>query len=116
MSLIDNMMTDFVIMNKEKVSDGEGGFLTEWSEGAAIKAVIVKDSTISAKVAEKEGMKSVYTVTTSRANALEYHDVIKRVSDGATFRITSDASEKESPSISTLDMAQCSAERWELTV
>ena len=114
MSLIDNMMTDCVIVNKNKVSDGEGGFLTVWEDGAQIKAAIVRDNTMTARVAEQDGMKSVFTVTTSRSNALEFHDVIKRLSDGATFRITSDGTDKESPNISTLDIAQVNAEKWEL--
>lgn len=115
MSLIDLMMTECAIMNKSKISDGEGGFKTEWSEGAHINVAIVKDSSMNARIAEKEGVTSTYTLTTKRANALEFHDVIKRLKDGQTFRITSDSTDSESPSFSSLDMAQVTAERWELT-
>lgn len=114
MSLLDEMMSDCVIVNKIKVSDGESGFVTTYEDGPQIKAAIVLDSTITAKIAEQDGMKSVYTVTTNRANSLEFHDIIKRLSDGATFRITSDGEDKLSPNRSTIDIAQCSAEKWEL--
>lgn len=115
MNLIESMMDKCVIMNKSKVSDGEGGTITTWTEGAEIEAAITLDTTMQARIAEKEGVRSVYTITTSRSVHLEFHDVIKRLSDGAIFRSTSDGNDKKSPKVSTLDMAQVTAERWELT-
>lgn len=115
MSLIDEFMTECAIMNKAKVPDGEGGFITEWTEGAVIKVAIVNDSTTQARIAEKEGFTSTYTLTTLRENQLEFHDVIKRLKDNAIFRVTSNAEDKLSPNVSSLNMAQVSAERWELT-
>lgn len=115
MSLIDSMMDDCVLMNKIKVSDGEGGYIVEWSEGAPIQCAIVLDQTMQARIAEKQGVSSVYTITTKKDLKLEYHDVLKRKKDGKIYRVTSDYADKESPSISTLDIAQVIAERWELT-
>ncbi|MBQ0054675.1 MAG: head-tail adaptor protein [Synergistaceae bacterium] len=115
MSLIDNMLTDCVIMNKMKMPDGEGGYIVEWQEGAQIQAAITLDTSMQARIAEKQGVTSTFTVTTSKDLKLEFHDVIKRLSDGKTFRITSDAGDKEAPSVSTLDIAQAKAEKWELT-
>lgn len=114
MSLIEAMMDSCVIMNKSKVSDGEGGFTTEWTEGAEIKVAIVNDISMQARVAEQQKVTSTYTLTTSRENALEFHDVIKRLSDGETFRVTSDGSDKQSPKVSSLNMSQVSAEKWSL--
>lgn len=113
--LITYMMTPCVLMEKKRTPDGEGGFLVQWAEGADFNAVIVHDQTMQARIAEKEGVTSVYTVTTSRGTLLEYHDVFKRVSDGAVFRVTSNGGDKKSPEFGTLDIAQVTAERWELT-
>lgn len=115
MSLIDSMMEKCVIMNKSKTSDGEGGTVTAWVEGAEIEAAITLDSTMQARVAEKQGVTSVYTITTKRNVVLEYHDVIKRLDDGKIFRVTSDGSDKKSPNVSSLNMSQVTAEKWELT-
>lgn len=114
MSLIENMMSACVFMNENKVDDPEGGYLTEWSEGAHIMVAITNDTSINAKRAEKEGITSTYTLTTSKQNVLKFGDVIKRLSDGKIFRVTSDGSDKLSPEISTLDIAQVSAEKWSL--
>lgn len=115
MSLIENMMTPCVIMNNQKISDGEGGFTSDWTEGAEIMVAIVNDTSMQARIAEKDGVTSIFTLTTARANALDFHDVIKRKSDGQIFRVTSDGHDKQSPNVSSLDIAQCTAEKWELT-
>lgn len=115
MSLIDAMMDECIIMNKIKESDGEGGSITTWIEGAEILVAITTDMSMSARVAEREGVTSTYTLTTKRENALDFHDVIKRKKDGKIFRVTSDANDKMSPAVSSLDMAQATAERWTLT-
>lgn len=115
MTLIESMMDDCIIMNKQKNPDGEGGIITEWTEGAHIKAAIVNDTSMAARVAEHDGVTATYTVTTTKENVLEFHDVIKRTRDGEIFRITGNASDKTSPAASTLNMAQVSAEKWELT-
>lgn len=115
MSLIENMMEDFVIVNKVIVDDGEGGQITEWQDGASIKAAATLDTSMQARIAESQGVTSVYTVTTSKDISLDYHQVIKRIRDGKIFRITSDGSDNSTPDSSYLDIRQVSAERWELT-
>lgn len=115
MSLIENMMEKCVIMNSAKVSDGEGGFIVEWSEGAEIDVAIVNNSSMEARIAEKQGVTSTYTLTTTKGVKLEYHDVIKRVSDGKIFRVTTEYGDTLSPNVSTLDISQVSAEKWSLT-
>lgn len=115
MSLIDCMMAPCVLMEKKRTAGTEGGFRVQWEEGAAFNAAIVLDQSMQSRIAEKEGVTSVFTVTTKRDTLLEYHDVFKRVSDGAIFRVTSNGVDKQSPGFGTLDISQVTAERWELT-
>lgn len=113
--LYESFMTACKLMERKRVPDGEGGFTVSWTEGAEIEAAIVLDNSTEARAAEHDGMTSVYTITTRPTAALDYHDVIKRVSDGRIFRVTSDSSDKMTPEVATFQFRQCSAERWELT-
>lgn len=115
MSLIDNFFTACVLMEKIREPDGAGGWNVAWADGAEFDAAIVRDTTMQSRIAEKEGVTSVYTVTTRRSTPLSFHDVFKRLSDGAIFRATSDGAEKQSPSVGSLDMCQVTAEKWELS-
>lgn len=115
MNLIEAFMEDFILLNEKNTVDREGGMLTTWEEAGVIQCAVVNDTSISARIAEREGVTSTYTVTTSKDIHLKYHYVIKRARDGKVFRITSDDLDKVSPRISNLDINQYTAEKWELT-
>lgn len=114
MSLLDSMMEDFVIVDKATEPDGEGGFSAVWKDGATIRAAVVNDSSTVAQIAEKQGVTSTYTVTTGRDILLDFHTVLRRASDGAIFRTTSDPQDVKTPTTATLDMRQVKAEKWSL--
>lgn len=113
MSLLTEAMTNCILMDKRTVPDGFGGYKTIWTEGAEISAAIVKDTSMQAKVAEAQGVKSLYTITTVKALNLQFHDVFKRVSDSKLFRVTSNGDDKATPASATIDMRQVSAEELE---
>lgn len=114
MSLLSDAMETCTMLNKRTVDDGYGGYRTTWENGAQFSAAIVFDTSIEARRAEAEGVSSLYTVTTSRALTLEYHDVFRRLRDGKIFRVTSDGDDKYTPASTALDMRQVTAEEWEL--
>lgn len=112
MSLLDDMMEQFHIMDKVTSDDGYGGVTTEWKEGATFQGVATFDTSMQARAAEKQGVTSMYTVTTSKSVVLQYHDVIKRDRDGKVLRVTSDGDDKYTPASASLDMRQATAEEW----
>lgn len=115
MSLIDEMKTLCVFMEKKRMPDGEGGYITQWTEGAELEAAITFNSSMQARVAEKSGVTSLYTVTVDKAIQLEYHDVIKRLSDRKVFRITSDGDDIQTPERAVFQFSQVTAEEYALT-
>ena len=114
MSLLIEAMTDCVILNKQTQSDGYGGYVTTWADGASFQAAIVLDTSMQARIGEKQGVTSLYTVTTEKALNLQYHDVFRRVEDGKIFRVTSDGDDKKTPASASLNMRQVSAEEFSL--
>ena len=112
MSLLDDMMEQFHIMDKVTSDDGYGGVTTEWKEGATFQGVATFDSSMQARAAEKQGVTSMYTVTTPKSVVLQYHDVIKRDRDGKVLRVTSDGDDKYTPASAGLNMRQVSAEEF----
>lgn len=107
-------MEKCVMVDKKTVSDGYGGFKTEWTDGATFQAAVSFDSSMQARKAQKEGVTSLYTVTTGKALTLQFHDVFRRERDGKIFRVTSDGDDKFTPNSSTLNMRQVTAEEWVL--
>ena len=114
MSLLNEAFEDFVYMNKAKVDDGYGGTETTWTEGATIQAALVLDNDPQIRVAYAQGVKGLYTLITRRSTTLEYHEVLKRVSNERYYRVTSDGEDKHTPSSAGLDMRVVSCEEWVL--
>lgn len=115
MSLLSEQMDTCVMLNKRTQADGYGGYIQTWVDGAEFEAAITFDTSIEARAAEKQGVTSLYTVTTTKALTLEYHDVFRRVRDGKIFRVTSDGDDRYTPASASLNMRQVSAEEWSVT-
>lgn len=107
-------MEEVVMLEKKHEPDGQGGFIVEWQEGIRFNAVITFDSSTEARVAEKQGVTSVYTVTAPVNVKLEYHDVFRRLRDGKVFRVTTDGDDMITPARASFQFLQVSAEEWEL--
>ena len=114
MSLIDEMKEACVMLDKRTVSDGMGGFTVTWVDGAGFSAAIVKNSTMQARMAEKQGVTELYTVTVDKGTTLDFHDVFKRSGDNAVFRVTSNIVDSETPARASFQIGQVTAERWVL--
>lgn len=114
MSLLTESFEPFLMLDKSTQSDGYGGYVTTWTEGAEFQAAATFDTSIAARVAAVQGVKNLYTITTGRAITLQPFDVIKRVSDEKIFRISSDGKDKKTPPSASLDMRVVSAEEWRL--
>lgn len=103
------------MIDKVSVPDGYGGFKRQWVPGAVFQAAVEKKETTEAMMAQIMGVTALYQITTSRSVNLQYHEVIKRLSDGKIFRIKSDGDDNLTPKTATLDMRIVRAEEWMLT-
>ena len=113
--LMNDFVEDCTLIEKTRIPDGEGGWATGWTDGMAFKAAITYDTTLQARVAESEGMKATYTVTTEKGMTLDFHDVFRRDRDGQVFRVTSDGTDKQTPERASFQFSQVAAEEWALS-
>lgn len=112
MSLLSEAMEDCSFLDKTTQKDGYGAVNTVWREGAEFKAAFTLDSSIQARVAEKQGVTGMYTIITEKSITLDYHDVVRRASDGKIFRVTANGDDKHTPKSAALNMRIVSAEEW----
>ena len=114
MSLLTRMMEDCQILNHIRTDDDFGGYKDAWEAGARFKAAIGKMSSPEMVIAEKEGITESFTVVVEDTFSLDYHDVFKRLSDNAVFRVTSKTTDSTAHPASTVRIAKVTAERWVL--
>lgn len=117
MSLFNELLEECIFINIALENDGLGGWINQPNDGATFQATIGFDTSIEARVGEKQGVTSLYTVTTpKRGLILKYHDIFKRKSDGKVFRVTSDGDDKFTPDSAEISMRQVTAEEYDLNV
>lgn len=113
MSLLSQAMEDAVMLEKKRIPDGEGGFITDWAEGVQFKAAITFNTSMEARTAEKQGVTGMWNILVKKETRLEFHNIFKRMSDGQVFRVTS-KDDKATPKSAGLDLRLISAEEWTL--
>lgn len=101
------------VMNWVATPDGGGGFVWEWQDGAPFEGGIVLNSSTQMLIAQQTGTKSVYTLTVRKNVPLEKGDMVKRLSDDAIFKITSDPADRKTPAASELFCMSATMERVE---
>jgi len=114
MSLIAESMEKCTMVNRSVVLDRFGTYVNAWVDGVEFDAAITEDSTLAARVAEKEGVTELYTVTVQKGFPLQFHDVFRRHSDGLTYRVTTNIRDNETPNRASFSIGQVRAERWDL--
>lgn len=115
MSLLSEAYEDFTVLNKAVVDDGYGGVITQYTDGAVIQGAIVLDNSAEQTIAQALGTSQSYTLTVRKDIELDYHTVIRRKSDNAVFRLTSNTDDKKTPQSASLNMRQYTAERWQIS-
>ena len=114
MSLLDDFARPCVLLEKTRQPDGEGGYTVEWTDGAEFQNYQALDTTMEARIAEKQGVTSVYSALVDKAVPIEYNDYFRDTSTGQTYRVTSNPREKEAPKSATFSLKFFTAERKEL--
>lgn len=112
--LVYSEMEQAVMMDKTSVPDGYGGFKPVYVPTAEIMAAFGFDTSTQARIAEQEGATNRFAIFTKKNINLQYHDVVKRVSDGKIFRVTTDGDDSHTPKGAGLDLRRVEAEEWEI--
>ena len=117
MTLIESMMSQCVKRVKTSQSDGMLGHKNSWTDSeVTFMAAVIKHTNRTEgsqlTVAEKPDLSETYTVVVPTGTALSFHDVFRRVSDSAIFRMLGDVRDTEAPAQSSVQISKAPAERW----
>ena len=112
MSLLDATRERCTLIDRRSSNDGYGGIAYTWEDGASFDASIAFDSSTEALTAQAAGATALYSVLTDKSILLEFHDVFRRESDGAIFRVTTDGRDDKTPKTAGLNLRKVRAEKW----
>ncbi len=113
-----NLLTDFavpcVLLEKRRVPDGAGGYMTAWEDGESFENYQYLDTSMEARRAQQDGVKSLYSALVRRDFPLEYGDAFRDQNTGLTYRVSSNPDDSKAPKSSTFDLKYFTVERWNL--
>ena len=113
---VQDFEQSFYRMTLTETPDGQGGYNKTFKQGAAVSVALYCNQSLEALKAMAQGVKSIYTLNFDKSLTLAYDEYLKRDSDSAIFRITSDPSDNETPSVTDLDRRTATAEKTRLPV
>ena len=113
--LLDDYGRKCVLLEKTNVPDGFGGYETVWKDGIEFQNYQTLESSMEARIAEKQGVTSVYNALVKRDLPIEYHSVFRDETTKQTYRVTSDPSDSQAPKSASFDLKFFTVERWALT-
>ena len=114
MSLLDEFVRPCILLEKRRIPDGEGGYITTWKDGAEFINHQALDTSMEARIAEQQGLTSVYSALVNKAVPIEYGDVFRDVETGDTYRVTSDPKDKQAPRSASMQLKFFTAEAYAL--
>lgn len=109
--LDDYLNVEYCILDKISQPDPFGGVLYVYQEGARFTGGPVIDSTAETRIAQQEGARTTYTLVVKKPIELERGTLIRRLSDGANYKLTTDTRDMKTPDFSGLACAQATMER-----
>lgn len=111
MSLLDDFARKCVLLEKKRTPSPEGGWKTEWTDGAEFLLYQALDTSMQARAAQKEGVSSVYSSLVDKDFPIVYNDYFRDLGTGLTYRVTYNPEEKESPKSASFSLKFFTAER-----
>lgn len=110
MSLIEERMQDFCILDKITVEDGYGGVTVIYQDGAHFSAAATQLQSKEMELAYQQGQKRIYAIFFKPIVGLEKDMRVKRMKDGLVFRVNADPDPNQTASFSAIPLHRTTME------
>lgn len=107
--MLEDFFEDFTKMVETSADNDLGGVTADLTDGEGFRAGIFQNKTTRVMVATSEKIAVDYTIVARKSTELGFNDVVKRNSDNALFRVTSDCKDMETP-------VPAEEQYWQVTV
>lgn len=109
----EDIIGQYVVLNRNITSDGFGGQEYTTVEGLSFEGVLILNTSIEGQIAQKQGVTGIYTFAYPKNLNIPPKTILRRVKDGKIFR-TTDIDGVPTPDMSTLDMKTTRLEDYTL--
>jgi hypothetical protein len=108
-TILQDFVENIVLIDETTASDGLGGFVYEWTDGAEISVAVIQPRDTKATIANAIVGQQSLTILTSTAIELKRDKYFRRKSNGKTYKIDHDNTERLAPDDSELQLRATTA-------
>ena len=108
-TILQDFVENIVLLDETTASDGLGGFVYEWTDGAEISVAVIQPRDTKATIANAIVGQQSLTILTSTAIELKRDKYFRRKSNGKTYKIDHDNTERLAPDDSELQWRAATA-------
>lgn len=109
--MIADYWEDFLLLRREDIPDGTGGAAQTWTEDSFFRGGLARCTTVSVRAGDVPMAQVQRWLTHEPGVHLLPEDRVKRVQDGALWRVLGDSWENKTPARCTQPFAQVKVER-----
>lgn len=107
---IQKFYETLIYVNQFQTSDGMGGVVTQYEEGATFKGAIFTTNRQELLIAENKNGVAGYIMATDKTTAVEYGQLFKRLKTGEVFKVKTNPHDHESPPMARVQIKQMELE------
>lgn len=108
--LLESLATDFCLIDVKSVSDGQGGTIDTYVDGAVFPALAAMLQSQDMMIAYQNGQKRMYAMFYKPTVSLQRDRMVKRLSDGQRFRVMVTPEPYQRPFFSNIPMMRTTLE------
>jgi len=109
--MLQDYFEDFILLERSQADDGLGGFSSGWTEGVTFRGGVTQ---VVGREVDPTGLLALKTMPMLLHEwdvTLVLDDRVRRLSDGAVFRVTGQSGDMRTPAISGMAYCQVPVER-----
>lgn len=110
MTLLEERMEDFCILDKTTTEDGYGGVNVTYQEGAHFRAAATQLQSMELELSYQTGQKRIYAIYCKPTVGLEQNMRVKRMKDGLVFRVSADPDPNQTATFSQIQLSRTTME------
>lgn len=109
--MISDYYEDFVLLGRVEKPDGLGGMTATWSEDTGFRGGLTCVAGVEIMPGGVSRLRETPVLCHESGISLHLNDCVKRVRDGARYRVVSSSDEMRTPSCAGFSFAQVKVER-----
>lgn len=109
--MLSDFLEPFCRVKRSSAPNGLGGSVETWEDGEIFRGGVTHVSGAEISVAGHQALRAVPVLAHETTVELKQDEYVRRLSDGAVFRVAGNSADMRAPAVASMQFAQVPVER-----